>query len=69
MEPLLLWKGDTVDSPSGVPNLERSDAGPGVEVPGDAMSHGRDSANGLMVDSHNVRFTRIVDFCVHRFPF
>ena len=45
MEPLLLWKGDTVDPPSGIPNPEGSDTGPGVEVPGDLPSQGRDSAN------------------------
>ena len=45
VEPLLLWKGDTVDPPSGIPNPEGSDAGPGVENPGDPPSHGRDSAN------------------------
>ena len=45
VEPLLLWKGDTVDSPLGTSNLEGSDAGPGVEVPGEPPSQGRDSAN------------------------
>ena len=45
VEPLLLWKGDTVEPPSGIPNPEGSDAGPGMEVPGDSTSQGRDSVN------------------------
>ena len=45
VEPLLLWKGDTVDSPLGTSNPEGSDAGPGERVPGEPLSHGRDSAN------------------------
>ena len=38
-------KGDTVDPPSGIPNPEGSDAGPGVEVRGNPPSQGRDSVN------------------------
>ena len=45
VEPLLLWKGDTVDDPSGTSNLEGSDAGLGLTVLDDQLSHGRDSAN------------------------
>ena len=45
VEPLLLWKGDTVDAPSGTSNPEGSDAGPGERVPGEPPSRGRDSAN------------------------
>ena len=44
VEPLLLWKGDT-DPPSGIPNPAGSDAGPGMEVPGDPPSQGRDLVN------------------------
>ena len=45
VEPLLLWKGNTVDAPSGTSNPEGSDTGPGERVPGEPPSHGRDSAN------------------------
>ena len=45
VEPLLLWKGDTVDAPSGTSNPEGSDAGPGSTVPDEQLSHGHDSAN------------------------
>ena len=30
VEPMLLWKGETLDAPSGSPNPEGSDAGPGL---------------------------------------
>ena len=45
VEPLLLWKGDTVDAPSGTSNPEGSDADPGLTVLGEQLSHGRDLAN------------------------
>ena len=32
VKPLLLWKGDTADVPSGSANPEGSDAGPGHEA-------------------------------------
>ena len=35
VEPLLLWKGDTVDAPLGASNPEESDAGLGSTVPGE----------------------------------
>ena len=45
VEPLLLWKSDTVDAPPGTSDPEGSDAGPGERVPGEPPSHGRDLAN------------------------
>ena len=45
VEPLLLWKGNTVDAPSGTSNPEGSDTGPGLTVPDEQLSHGHDSAN------------------------
>ena len=45
VEPLLLWKGDTVDALLGTSNPDGSDAGLGERVPGEPPSHGRDSAN------------------------
>ena len=45
VKPLLLWKGDTVDAPSGTSNPEGSDVGPGLTVPDEQLSHGCDLAN------------------------
>ena len=45
VEPLLPWKGDMVDAPSGTFNPEGSDAGLGLTVPDEQLSHGHDSAN------------------------
>ena len=39
VEPLLLWKGDTVDAPSGSSNPEGSVARPGREQSREASSH------------------------------
>ena len=51
VKPLLLWKGDTVDAPSGTSNREGSDAGPGLTVPDEQPSHEQDLAN---VNGHAV---------------
>ena len=45
VEPSLPWKHDTVDAPSGASDPEESDVDPGSTVPGEQLSHGRDSAN------------------------
>ena len=45
VEPLLSWKGDIVDAPLGTSNPEGSDAGPGLTVPDEQLSHGHDLAN------------------------
>ena len=42
VEPLLLWKGDTLETPSGNVNPEGSDANPG-SVPSESVSHERGS--------------------------
>ena len=50
---LLPWKGDTVGAPLGTvtSNPEGSDAGLGLTVPGEQLSHGHDSTN---VSGHTV---------------
>ena len=45
VEPLLLWKGDGVDDPSGTSDLEGSDAGPGLTVQDDQLSHEQGTAH------------------------
>ena len=42
VEPLLLWKGDTQEVPSGSQNLEGSDAGPCSAVPDEHVNHERE---------------------------
>ena len=44
VKPLLLWKGDMVDAPTGTSNPEGSDAGLGSKVPPEPPSRGCDSA-------------------------
>ena len=51
VKPLLLWKGDTVDTPLGTSLPEGSDVGPGLTVLGEQLSDGRDSAN---VSGHTI---------------
>ena len=45
VELLLLWKGNTVDAPLGTLNPEGSDVAPGLTVPDEQLSPGRDLAN------------------------
>ena len=42
VEPLLPWKGNTVDAPLGTANPEGSDAGLGSTVPDELQSHKQD---------------------------
>ena len=47
VEPLLLWKGDTADAPSGSPNPEGSVTRPGPEQSRVASSRGETPTNGM----------------------
>ena len=47
VEPLLQWKGNTVDVPLGASHPEGNDVGPGCTVPEGQLSHEQDSAHAI----------------------